>query len=99
MCFWPLLSPDGTESPVWIGWDSITSAAILFLLCQVLTGANKVPIALLAFVYGLAVAMATHPEVLGELSLGISLPAPMLPTQVCQTVGMSRKQTRSHAIA
>jgi hypothetical protein len=77
-----MCSVDGTESPVWIGWDSIASALVLFFLCQLLTGAKKVPIALLAFIYGLVVALVCHPEVIGELSLGITLPAPMLPTQV-----------------
>lgn len=60
-------------------------------------GAKKVPIALLAFVYGLIIALACHPEVIGELSLGISLPAPILPTQVRRFgVGPPELHPRDH---
>lgn len=58
------------------------SSVVLLVMCQLFMGVDRVPIALIAFVYGLIIAVATHPEVLSELSWGISLPAPILPSKV-----------------
>lgn len=75
-------SADGTMSTVWFGWNSVFSSVVLLVMCQLFMGVDRVPIALVAFLYGLVIALATHPEVLSELTWGISLPAPILPSKV-----------------
>lgn len=75
-------SEDGTFSAIWFGWDSIFSSVVLFIICQLLLNVRRFPIALIAFLYGLIVAFATNPWIVDKMSLGISLPAPIVPSQV-----------------
>lgn len=63
------------STQTWIALDSMTMGITGFALALAFAGSSRIPIALILFLFGLAVAYINHPATLSDLSLGLYLPS------------------------
>ena len=59
----------------WLGADSYLTGLVCTIVVLLLFFSRRVPAALVLFGFGLGLAVWTHPEVIGSLGIGVTLPA------------------------
>ena len=59
----------------WLGADSYLTGLVCTIIVLLLFFSRRVPAALVLFGFGLGLAVWTHPEVIGSLGIGVTLPA------------------------
>lgn len=63
------------DTGVWWAWDSMAVGLGGFMLVMAFMRSKRIPTAFILFGFGLVVAVIGHPEVLGDLRLGMHLPS------------------------